>query len=314
MTGAGPAVLSCGEALLDLMPVGHGGEAALRPVPGGAPLNVAVALARLGVPAGFLGRLPEGPEGDALAAVLRREGVADGAVRRVAEPPTLALVTPGADGRNRFHLYARGTAGLALAPADLPPRLDGVAAIHVGGVAAVVEPFASAVEELVRREGPRRVVSFDPNVRPEAIDDEEATRARLVRLLRASAIVKASDEDAAWLAPGRPPEESARDWAGDGGPELVILSLGPGGAAAWTARAHARVPAPPTAVVDTVGAGDTLCAGVLCWLWERGALRRDALGGLDDDALAACLGFGVAAAALACARRGADPPRRAALP
>ena len=119
-------------------------------------------------------------------------------------------------------------------------------------------------------------------------------------------MVKVSDEDLAWLAPGVPPAEAARALLAQG-PALVLLTRGGDGALALTADGEIAVPAPPVDVVDTIGAGDAFSGGWLaCWS-ERG-LGRDDLG--DRDAVADATGFACRVAAITCSRAGAQPPTR----
>src|SRR5437762_3582989 len=81
------------------------------------------------------------------------------------------------------------------------------AALHVSGSLALpVDTMGDTLETLLMRERPRRVITFDPNIRPSLARDEQAVRARLERWLGLADIVKASAEDLAWISPGRPIE------------------------------------------------------------------------------------------------------------
>ncbi len=66
-----------------------------------------------------------------------------------------------------------------------------------GACSLVLEPGASAYEELMRREarlGP--FVALDSTIRAGLIPDPDACRARFRRLLPSVSLVKLSDEDA----------------------------------------------------------------------------------------------------------------------
>jgi sugar/nucleoside kinase (ribokinase family) len=117
-----------------------------------------------------------------------------------------------------------------------------------------------------------------------------------------------SGADAEWLFPELPPERVAERVLGLGA-QLVVVTLGPGGALARSRAGSARVATPHVAVADTVGAGDAFGAGLLAWLAREDRLEPHAVGELDDEALTEALRFANAVAALgrrlaAHARRG----------
>ncbi len=304
-------VVVCGEALIDLTPVPGQPPGTVFAHPGGGPLNTAVACARLGVPTGFLSRMSTDGFGRLLRAHLRTSGVDTALVVDATEPTSLAVVSVGEQGEAEYTFYVQGTADRGLLPGDLPVRFaPSVAALHVGTLSLVLEPGASAYETLIRRERGRRLVVLDPNCRPALIPDRTAYRSRLESWIAAADVVKASAGDLAWLYPAGDPATVAEHWhcLGAG---LVVITDGPAGAWATTAGGtRAGQAAAPVAVADTIGAGDTFGAAVLCWLDEHDALSRAALDALDARALRAMLAMATRAAALTCTRPGADPPWR----
>jgi fructokinase len=155
----------------------------------------------------------------------------------------------------------------------------------------------------------RLVVFLDPNCRPAFIAEREAYAARILDLARSSTIVKVSTDDVEFMFPGRSPRASAAALL-DAGADIVLLTLGGDGAMAVTHDQVVTVAPPRITVADTVGAGDTFGAAVLCWLDEQELLTVDAVRALDAAQLTAMLDFGVRAAAITCSRPGADPPRR----
>lgn len=308
-----------GEALVDLTPREQSDpppEGAARPGPwptyvarpGGSPLNVAVGLARLGVPTRFLGRLSTDVLGRRLQEHLAAEGVGTGATPAGPEPTAVALVSLDADGQATYRFLWDGTADRALTTAELPDDLGEAEALHVGSLGALLPPGAAAVRALVDRERDARLVSYDPNVRPGLLADADAARRRVDELAAASHLVRASEQDLAWLDPDRPPRAVASGWL-DAGPTLVVVTRGGAGAVALAGHTTVEVPAPSVPVADTVGAGDALTAGLLAWLAARDRLSPPALAGLNRRELEAGLGFAVAVAADTVTRRGADPPR-----
>jgi fructokinase len=182
-----------------------------------------------------------------------------------------------------------------------------VNAIAAGSYALGVEPIASAIETLLRREAGSRVISLDPNVRPRVVGDLTAYRARFERLLAHADIVKASDEDVELLYGTHDLASVARTWL-QRGPKLVIITRGEKGPLAAFGDTIKERPAPTIDVVDTVGAGDTFHAGLLAWLDANDLLTPQGVAGLSEAQVTTALDFAAAAAAIVCTRRGANPP------
>ncbi|MCO1578290.1 carbohydrate kinase [Crossiella sp. SN42] len=298
-----------GEALVDLVPdpsTMDGELGPLLPRLGGGPYNVAVALGRLGVAAGFVSRLSTDQFGDALLDRLVASGVDVSGVQRGPEPTTLAVVGLAADGSARYSFHVEGTADRLVA--DPGPLAPAATALALGTLSLVLEPGASAYEAMMRREAGRGLfVSLDPNIRAGLIPDPDAYRARFRSWLPQVTLLKLSVEDADWLGADVP------GWLGQG-PAAVLLTHGGDGLEVRTvAGLSVRVPATEVDVVDTIGAGDTVHAALLGWLARQDALSRDALGALTERQWTAALEFAGRAAALTCSRAGAEPPYAAEL-
>ncbi|OUD04580.1 carbohydrate kinase family protein [Streptomyces swartbergensis] len=293
-------IVVAGEALIDLVPRGTGALAALQPALGGGPYNTAVALGRLGSPAAFCSRVSYDAFGEALLDRLRETGVDVSSVQRGAEPTTLAVATVGADGSAAYSFYVDGSADrLFTAPAALPP---GTRAVSFGTCSLVLEPGASAYEELMRAAAAQGVfTALDPNVRAGLIPDADAYRARFKSWLPSVSLLKLSEEDAQWLG-GTPQEWLAA------GPAAVVITRGSDGLTAFTAGGEYSVPGERVEVVDTIGAGDTVNAALLHGLAARDALSARALAALGPDGWTGLLGFAARAAAVTCSRAGAEPP------
>ena len=168
-------VLCCGEALIDLLPGRTAsGEPCFVPRTGGSPFNVALALARLGVPTAFFCRISEDFFGDKLVSRLEHERVDVSFIRRVAKPTTLAFIDLNASNEPRYAFYFNDSADRSLTTDQLPPRLDNVECLQFGSISLTMEPGATALEALVAREADQRVVSFDPNIRATMIADKNA--------------------------------------------------------------------------------------------------------------------------------------------
>jgi fructokinase len=303
-------VTVAGEALIDLVEEGGGRYQAHL---GGFGANVAVGLARLGVPCSLLARVSGDPLGRQLEANLAGNGVSLRDLARAAEPTTLALASLDTDGRAAYAFYANGTADWQWRPGDLPaPLPSDVAALHTGSLVLLVAPGAAMLEEMLAAEHTRDqvTISIDPNIRPSLAAGRAAEVARVERQLGLAHLVKASEEDIGWLYPGAGYEEVARAWQRLG-PRVVVITLGERGAFAVAQDAIAiHRPGRDVPIVDTVGAGDAFSAGLLDALRRGGRLGRGGAGlaGLTEAELAGVVDWAILVAALTCARAGADPP------
>lgn len=330
MPSPNPVLCVLGELVVDLLPVPEAGAGAEGTAPryvarpGGNALNVAVAAGRLEAPVALLARLGTGP----LAANLRRHaelsGVDVSGFVDAAEPVSLAVVGLGADGSADYGFHVLGAADWQWTGDELDRVLpEGTAILHVGSISSWTEPGAGAIAGLVERLAGSAVISVDPNIRPMLAEgpvgaalgnDRAAVTTRLDRLVRSATVVKVSSEDLAWLEGGTPDlDEAAVRWAGRG-PALVLVT--DGGAPLRIARPGRPLlhrDSPRVDVVDTVGAGDSLAAGLLSGLLAAGVTDRAALERLPDEQLVAVLDDAALVAALNCTRVGADPPTRAEL-
>jgi fructokinase len=312
-----PAVVVAGDAFVDLTSTTTAsGGPAYEPHPGGSCLNVAVGLARQGVPTSLLARVSTDGFGTLLREHLTASGVLDHHLITTPDLTGLA-VADLTDGQAGYSFHTAGSADRGLRPEDLhavfPAGFPPAAALHLGSVALVQEPQASTLLGLLRAESGRRLISLDPNVRPKMIPDRGRYLDSLTEWVGLSDVVKVSDEDLAWLYPTVSADSVAQRWL-ELGAGLVVVTAGADGASGRTARAAAQVPTPEVTVVDTVGAGDAFTAGMLAELHRAGRLTRAGLESLDSGTLASVLRAAAAVAAATCTRAGAEPPFRGAQP
>lgn len=302
-------ILVCGEALVDLMPGSHDSAPPI-PVPGGSPLNVAVGLGRLGVPTGFLGKVSLDDFGKILLDHLAHSGVDTRFVVRTSLPTTCARVEENADGETIYSFDIDGAADRFLLIEELPDELrEETGVIHCGSYSMALEPVGSTLTMLMEREQRRRIVAFDPNVRPALIPDWARYRTAFAHWASLCHVLKLSEVDLGFLCPEESAESAVRRWLG-GATRLVVITRGVHGAVAHTRRLVTKIAGESVKVVDTVGAGDAFMSGLLAWLYERESLDLAGLEALDEEDLAAALRFANRAAAITCSRRGADPPAR----
>jgi fructokinase len=294
----------CGEALVDLV-AGPGGG--FQPLPGGGPFTTARALARLGVPTAFLGRLSTDGFGRLLARRLTDDGVDLSRASWGDEPTTLAVAELDGGGAASYRFYVEGTSAPHVTPVMLPPDIGtDVTALHVGTLSLLMEPVGSTLTALAAREHGARLLMIDLNIRPSLVRDAPAYRGRLESLMAMGSLVKASDADLAWLYPGVGAEAAAARILACGA-QVAVITLGAEGAFAVHPGGSVRVRAPRVEVVDTIGAGDTFGAALLAWLDGRSLVAPQLA--LSGGELGAALEFAARVAAITCTRPGAEPPR-----
>jgi len=271
---------------------------------GGAAANVAVGLARLGVPTGLWARVGDDAFGDFLVDRAAAAGVDAGFVERDPAAPT-GLVVVGRDGDREFQHYLHAAASRRLAP---------------GGVDLSAEPARSALLDLAERaRAAGATVSFDPNARPPLWGGDYPETLR--HALGAVDVVVASGSDLRTGGFAGDPAALAAAVC-DRGPHSAVVTLGGDGAVARSTAAApwgagtARRPAFPVDDVDPTGAGDAFAAGAIAALGSRVGAAASPLAGIDPEvgtggdeegngALAAALTVGAATGALSTTRVGA---------
>jgi fructokinase len=323
-----PTLCVLGELVVDLLPVpeaGAGPEGTAPQFvarPGGNALNAAVAAGRLGAEVALVARLGTGPLGGALRRHAELSGVDVTGFVVADEPVSLAVIGLRADGSPDYGFHVLGAADWQWTDGELARSVPaGTAILHVGSISSWTAPGADAIAGLVERWSGQALISVDPNIRPTLADgpvgaplgnDRPRVTARLHRLVARADVVKVSAEDLDWLEPGVGDlDDAARRWAARG-PALVLLTDGGGPLRiARPGKPLLHREPPRVEVADTVGAGDSLAAGLLSGLLAAGVTDRAALERLPDDALLAVLDEAALVAALTCTRVGADPPTRA---
>ncbi|WP_138414406.1 carbohydrate kinase family protein [Sinomonas gamaensis] len=286
-------VLTVGEALTDIICTRDGRWEH----PGGSPANVALGLARLGVPTSFLTALGRDARGEAIAARLAGAGVEilPESWSLASTSTASAQITDDGAAHYEFDLAWELPAEVELPVADH---------VHVGSVAAFLAPGADRVEELVRELREVATVSFDPNIRPALVGPASQARERFERLAALADVVKLSDEDAQYLYPRLEVGEGAGAILALG-PRVVALTLGARGSLLVSGSGSVEVEPVPTTVVDTVGAGDSYMSALLHALLAADRPRLEPSG---SDELAAAGAYAARAAAITVSRAGAEPP------
>lgn len=297
--------LIVGEALTDIVVDADGGRAEH---PGGSPLNVAVALGRLGHESHLLTRIGSDARGDAIRAHVEASHVrlTPGSVLDVATSTAEATLDALGAATYEFDLVWDPD------PSGLPDAVD---AVHTSSIAAVMDHGAATVADVLRRYRDTSIISYDPNARPTLMGTPGAVREAVEANIALSDVVKSSDEDVAWLYGTDDVEDVVASWR-TLGPALTVLTRGSEGAVGFSDAGRVQVAPVPVEAVDTVGAGDTFSAGLLDALAFRGLLgaqNRTVLRSTPSDDLAAILKRAARLAAITVSRAGANPPWTAEL-
>lgn len=305
------SVASFGELLIDFVALETGvmvGDASgFVKAPGGAPANVAVGVAKLGMASAFLGQVGDDPFGHFLEGVLRAEGVnTSGMTFSAAARTALAFVSLRADGERSFMFYRNPSADMLMTPDDVAYDVIGAARVfHYGSITLIGEPSRSATLAAVRHaQSSGAFISYDPNLRLSLWRDADSARAGLIGGLDGAHLVKVSEEELEFLTGGHVVDPLWRD-----GMRLIAVTRGAAGVSLFT-RDGVRVDVPGFTVtaVDTTGAGDGFVAGLLVGLLEGGF-------SMDADSLARIGRFANAVGAITTTGKGAIPslPTRAAV-
>jgi fructokinase len=286
-----------GEALIDLLEADLDGERIYRQAIGGAPLNVAVGVARLGGDVRFAGTLSTDVLGDRMAAFLRAAGVDGQGVRRVGVPTTLAVTTfEGAE--PTFTFYGEPPSYALLTPADLDvPAIAGAAVLYAGSISLLREPFLAAARAAWSTAGPLRV--FDPNVRPTLLPGTaavDALRDLTEEFFATADLVKLSSADAVALYGEHDPAAAAAHILTLGA-GAVVVTCGSRGAHVATRDGATDIPAPLVEAVDATGAGDSVMAALISRLLTGGRPTGPA-------AWTGHVRFALSVAGLVCERQG----------
>jgi fructokinase len=262
-------VVCFGEVLIDFVPTVTPttliDAPAFKKAPGGAPANVAVGLARLGVSSAFMGKVGDDAFGRFLVNTLAEAGVDVGPVRFSSEARTaLAFVSLRSDGEREFMFYRHPSADMLFAPAEVDAGvIRNAKLLHYGTISLISEPSRSATLhaiELAKDAG--CIVSCDPNLRLALWPDRAAARDGLLRAIAHAQVVKLSDDELRFLT-GSDDPAAAREQLWHDRLKLLVVTLGSAGCVYFTAGFEGVVVGFGVEAVDATGAGDGFVAGLL---------------------------------------------------
>jgi fructokinase len=301
-------LLVIGEALIDAV---ERGDSPPELHVGGSPANVAFGLTALEYDVSLATWFGQDDLGRRIADRCSSTGtkVVDGSDRAARTSLARAMVNESGSASYEFDLSW-----------ELPVLhdLDHYGHVHTGSIAAVLEPGGSQTLLAVQKAQTTATISYDPNVRPSLMGTPDEARPRIEQLVALADVVKASDEDIAWLYPDRSVPDTLRHW-GSLGASLTVVTRG--GEGALYALAHvgsvATCPARKIGLIDTVGAGDSFMAGLLSGLLDAGLLgdpaARERLRSASLDGVRPAVERAVTTGGITVSKAGAYSPTRAEL-
>ena len=285
----------CGEVLIDILPTG--------PVVGGGPANTAKALARLGYDVDFIDGISTDAYGVSARKELSQDGVGLDLTLSSDKPTCTATVTLDSKGSASYEFLIAGTATFDFNSSWLPdPSRLKPSVLHIGTLVTVIQPGADVLFGWAVQVGEFAPIVFDPNIRPSVLGDRAQYVQSVEKWVSISSVVKVSDDDIKWLYPDQSLDEVAHRWIA-GGVSCVVITRGAHGLIGFTEHGMEEVDGAKVAVIDTVGAGDTVGAIVV-----EGIIKYS-VHGLEGHILNEVLHKAAIAAGITCSRAGAQPPR-----
>ena len=271
-------------------------------VVGGGPANTAKALARLGYDVDFIDGISSDANGANARKELERDGVGLALSLKSDKPICTATLTLDSSGGADYEFLIEGTATFDFNASWLPdPERLKPSVLHIGTLATIIEPGATALFDWAVRVGEFAPIIFDPNIRPSVMGDRATYAAAVEKWASIASIVKVSDDDIKWLYPNETLDEVALRWITQG-VSCVVVTRGAHGLIGFTEHGMEEVDGAKITVVDTVGAGDTVGAIVV-----EGVIAHS-VAGLQGHVLNEVLHKASVAAGITCSRAGAQPP------
>lgn len=293
-------VVCLGEVVVDAFRV------SVRPLsfsffPGGASVNVAVALARLGVRSAVLGKVGEDPFGKLLRDTLQAEGVKPSL--RVSKGERTSLTFVFGEREPCYLRYASSDLSLSLQDVDWT-LFEGARVVHLVSLDFVDAPIRGVSRAVLRLSQEQGIFVFlDCNHRPVFWKDPDQARRTIREKLPEVDFLKLNFEEFLFLSGEKELERGAQALLAWGVGNLAV-TLGEQGVFFANSSGQGRVPAFPVAVRDVVGCGDAFCAGVLARVLEEG-IEKGFL--LPLSLFREAVVFGSACGALTAQKQGAYP-------
>jgi len=269
-------IVCIGEVLIDFISSNPGRGLAevtsLEKFAGGAPANVAIGLAKLGIKVAFAGRVGDDPFGAFLMQYLNDRKVDTTFLKKDAQHKTrLAFVCLDASGERTFEFWEKEPADSAIEIGDFPEELrDNIKIVHFGSLALSAEKSRKAFEQISAHfENSTTLISFDPNYRKSLWRSDAEARTALCSFGSQAHIFKLAAEEALFLTKAVKLESAAQKLFNKK-TKLVAITLGAQGCYLKTRRFHTVVPGFNVKTVDTTGCGDAFTAALLAKIIKTG--------------------------------------------
>ncbi len=309
-----PRIISLGEILIDFFPAEFGRKladvSAFIPKPGGAPANVAVAAAKLGVPSAFIGKVGDDAFGRVLMKALEEQGVDISGMRMDDYArTTLAFIAKPDENTAEYAFYRNPGADLMLRTDELDrTMLSNTQVLHIGSLSLVAEPAMSATQEAVNlAHHAGALISFDVNYRPSLWNSVEAALERIWRMVPQADLLKVNETELQFLSGVEAKDvdrlKEACQILLKHGPQLIVVTLGEKGSFFCTNDVSEFSPAFKVKTVDAVGCGDAFIAGLLARLIDQENWKN----ALTLESLRAHFYYANAVGALTATKQGVIP-------
>lgn len=302
----GKNVVALGELLIDFTDNGTSpqGNPVMEANPGGAPCNVLAMLTKLGYQTAFIGKVGDDMFGKQLADALCEVGIGtDGLVYDKKIHTTLAFVHTFPDGDRDFSFYRNPGADMMLSEDEIDEELIRNAEIfHFGSLSMTAEPVKNATIKALKTAKEAGVtISFDPNLREPLWDSLDDAKREISFGMSRCDILKISDNEITWFTGKVDFDEGvAALWEMYPDIKMILVSMGRDGSRCYQKGRSVTVkPFLQEKTIETTGAGDTFCAGVLHYVLKQGL--RD----YSEDEMKDMLTFANAAASIITTRKGA---------
>ncbi|WP_394222455.1 carbohydrate kinase [Alteromonas gracilis] len=268
-------ILCLGEVLIDMLSQGampnDGDMPAMKPFQpfaGGAPANVAVAVAQLGGDSAMVSKVGGDTFGAFLKSMLAHYQVNTDFVWTAPHANTaLAFVNLDEDGERSFDFYVDNAAHKHISQQDLSSiSFTSDSALHFCSGSLSESDLLSGtmfILEKARENG--AVVCLDINYRPAFWDDTANAPSRIDEAAKRVAVLKASREELNALYGEEHADAKIQEWL-SAGVKIVLVTDGGGPVQYVTQSFEGTLTSPKVKVVDTTAAGDAFIGGFLYFL------------------------------------------------
>ena len=303
-----PKALCIGELLIDFVSTTPDVTLAEAPgfvkAPGGAPANVAVGLAKLGVDAGFIGKVGADPFGDFLTETLQQNNVdTTYLIAGETSRTTLAFVATRSDGMKDITFYRHPGADIQLSPNEIDvDYIHSAELFHYGSVSLSHSPTREATLKAIQcAKSAGAFISYDPNLRLVLWDSVDDAKHWIWEVIPHADVVKISEEEWEFVTGDIELKQGVERILGLG-VKLLVVTLGERGCYYTNGNVEGSVDGFAVEVVDTLGAGDAFVAAMLTQLMTHADIES-----LEKDKLDAIMRYANAAGALATQKVGVIP-------